>query len=109
MILRYKQYMSGTWTQGAWATTLGWSYASGYEGGWDLNGNPTHMGAMNLFDLEGQWTGVKNLSLTLGAQNIFNSKTDIFVPVSNQFQNGYDATQYDPRGRYVYLTGTYKF
>lgn len=109
VILRYKQYATGTWTQGAWATTLGWSYASGYKAGWDLNGNPTSIGAMNLFDLQVQWTGVKNLSLTLGARNIFNTGPDVFVPVSNQFQSGYDATQYDPLGRFVYLTGTYKF
>ena len=109
VILRYKQYMSGTWTQGAWATTLGWSFADGYRAGWDLNGNPTSIGSMNLFDLQVTWTGVQNLSLTLGAQNIFNTQPDIFVPVSNQFQTGYDPTQYDPRGRFWYLTGTYKF
>ncbi len=109
VILRYKQYMSGTWTQGAWATTLGWSFADGYRAGWDLNGDPTSIGDMNLFDLQVQWTGLKNLALTLGARNIFNTQPDIFVPVSNQFQTGYDASQYDPRGRFWYLTGTYKF
>lgn len=109
VVLRYKQYASGTWTQGAWATTLGWSYATGYRAGWDLNGNPTSIGSQNLFDLQVQWTGVKNLSLALGARNIFDTQPDIFVPVSNQFQTGYDPTQYDPRGRFVYLTGTFKF
>ena len=29
--------------------------------------------------------------------------------LSNQFQSGYDPSQYDPRGRFVYLTGTFKF
>jgi iron complex outermembrane receptor protein len=109
VVLRYKQYMSGTWTQGAWATTLGWSYASGYDAGWDLNGNPTSIGSMNLFDLQVAWTGVKNLSLALGVNNLFGTDPDIFVPVSNQFQTGYDASQYDPRGRFIYLTGTFKF
>jgi iron complex outermembrane receptor protein len=31
------------------------------------------------------------------------------VNVSNAFQSGYDPSQYDPRGRFVYLTGTFKF
>ena len=109
VVLRYKQYMSGTWTQGAWATTLGWSYASGYDAGWDLNGTPTSIGSMNLFDLQVAWTGVKNLNLALGVNNLFGTDPDIFVPVSNQFQSGYDANQYDPRGRFIYLTGTFKF
>ncbi len=109
VVLRYKQYASATWTQGAWATTLGWSYRNGYNAGWDLNGNPTSIGSENLFDLQVQWKGVKNLSVTLGARNIFNTQPDIFVPASNQFQQGYDANNYDPRGRFVYLTGTYKF
>ena len=109
VILRYKQYASATWTQGAWASTLGWSYRTGYHAGWDLNGNPTSINAESLFDLQVQWTGLKNLSLTAGLNNIFDTKPDIFVPVSNQFQSGYDANNYDPRGRFFYLTGTYKF
>jgi len=56
------------------------------------------------------WTGIKNLSVTLGARNIFNQSTpDFFIPASNQFQTGYDASQYDPRGRFVYMTASYKF
>ena len=109
VVLRYKQYASATWTQGAWATTLGWAYRTGYHAGWDLNGDPTSIGRESLFDLQVAWTGIKNLNLALGGRNIFNTGPDIFVPVSNQFQSGYDANNYDPRGRFVYLTGTYKF
>jgi len=29
--------------------------------------------------------------------------------VSNQFQSGYDITQYDPRGRVIYVNASYKF
>jgi hypothetical protein len=31
------------------------------------------------------------------------------VYTSNQFQSGYDPSQYDPRGRFIYLTGTLRF
>jgi iron complex outermembrane receptor protein len=47
--------------------------------------------------------------LTLGARNILDTQPDTFVNVSNAFQSGYDPSQYDARGRFVYLTGTFKF
>ncbi len=109
VILRYKQYASATWTQGDWATTLGNNYATGYHAGWDLNGNPTRIGSMSLWDLQVAYTGFKNTMLTLGARNILDTQPDTFVNVSNAFQSGYDPSQYDPRGRFVYLTGTFKF
>ncbi len=33
LILRYKQYMAATWQQGDWATTVGNSFATGYNAG----------------------------------------------------------------------------
>jgi len=109
VVLRYKQYLSGTWTQGPWATTLGNNFALGYHAGWDLNDNPTSMPKLSLWDLQVAYSGVKNLSVALGARNLFNTQPAIYVPVSNQFQAGYDITQYDARGRFVYLTAAYKF
>lgn len=55
------------------------------------------------------WSGLKNTVLTLGARNLFDKQPAIYVPVSNQFQAGYDISQYDPRGRFIYLTGTFTF
>ena len=42
------------------------------------------------------------MSLAIGARNIFDKNPDIFVPVSNQFQAGYDINQYDARARFIY-------
>jgi iron complex outermembrane receptor protein len=109
VVLRYKQYLAATWQQGAWATTLGNQYARGYHAGWDLNGNPTEMPSLSLWDLQVAYSGFKNTVLTLGARNIFDEQPAIFVNNSNAFQSGYDPTQYDPRGRFVYLTGTFTF
>jgi len=109
VVIRYKQYVTATWTQGNWAATLGNSYASGYHAGWDLNGNPTQIGAMSLWDLQVAYSGFKNVVLTLGARNLFDKQPDTFVSVSNAFQSGYDSSQYDPRGRFVYLTGSFRF
>jgi iron complex outermembrane recepter protein len=110
VVLRYKQYLSATWTQGDWATTIGNEFATGYWAGWDLNDSPTHMPSQTLWDLQVAWSGVKNAVITLGARNIFDKQPAIFVsPGGIQFQSGFDISQYDPRGRFVYLTGTYKF
>lgn len=109
VVLRYKQYFTATWTQGDWATTLASSYATGYYGGWDLDGNPTHMPSLTLWDMQVAYTGFKDVVLTLGGRNIFDKQPAFYVYASNQFQSGYDPSQYDPRGRFIYLTGTLKF
>jgi iron complex outermembrane recepter protein len=109
VVLRYKQYLSATWAQEDWAVTLGNSYATGYHAGWDLDGNPTSIGAMSLWDLQFAYTGIKNTVLTIGGRNIFDKQPDVFVNSGNGFQSGYDPSQYDPRGRILYVTGTFKF
>jgi iron complex outermembrane recepter protein len=109
VILRYKQYLSATWSQGDWLSTLANSYATGYRAGNDLNDNPTHVDAVSLWDLQVAYTGFKNAVITLGARNIFDTDPPLYVPASQQFMAGYDPTQWDPRGRFVYLTGTLKF
>jgi iron complex outermembrane receptor protein len=109
VVLRYKQYLSGTWTQGAWSTTLGNEYASGYAAGWDLNDNPTYMPSLSLWNLQVAYTGFKNTVLTLGSRNVFDKQPATFVSVSNAFQSGYDSSQYDPRGRVVFVSGAFKF
>ena len=109
VVLRYKQYLSGTWTQGDWITTLANQYATKYQAGYDFDGNPTFMPSLSLWDLQVAYTGIKNAVLTIGGRNIFDKQPAFYVPASNQFQVGYDPSQYDPRGRFVYLTGTYKF
>ncbi|HRH87620.1 MAG TPA: TonB-dependent receptor [Rubrivivax sp.] len=109
VVLRYKQYLSGTWTQGDWSTTLANRYATGYYAGWDLNGTPTRQPSQTLWDLQVAYAGFKNAVITLGGRNILDKQPSPFVYVSNQFQSGYDPGQYDPRGRFVYLTGTLRF
>ena len=53
---------------------------------------------MSLFDVQGSYTGIKNLTLTLGVKNVF----DTNPPATNQrisFQAGYDPQVYDARAR----------
>ncbi|MES2073736.1 MAG: TonB-dependent receptor [Pseudomonadota bacterium] len=109
VILRWKHSLAGTWTYGPWATTLIQNYSTGYEAGHDLDNNRTFMPSQSIYDANVQFKGVKNLTLGLGVKNLLDKKPAIFVPASNQFQAGFDINQYDPRGRFVYVTAAYKF
>ncbi|WP_229258844.1 TonB-dependent receptor [Duganella flavida] len=110
VILRWKHQLAGTWSFGAWSTTLVQNYRTGYQVGHDLNDNKVFISSESIYDANLSYKGIKNLTLALGVKNLFDKKPDpIGTPVTNQFQAGYDINQYDPRGRYVYLTAGYKF
>jgi iron complex outermembrane receptor protein len=109
IVLRWKHSLSGTWTRGNWATTLTQNYYTRYEVGHDLNDNRVFVAPQTLWDGNVLYKGVKNLSVGFGVRNLFDKEPPIFVPVSNQFQSGFDIHQYDPRGRFVYLNLGYKF
>lgn len=109
IVLRWKHALSTTWSQGPWAVTLTQNFTKRYEAGHDLNDDRTFIPSYALYDLNVNWKGWKSLTLNAGVRNLFNKEPAIFVPVSNQFQNGYDINQYDPRGRFVYVSANYTF
>jgi len=106
---RWKSYLSLTWDQGPWSSTLANTYQTSYtDQQVDLDGNLRTVGSLSLWDLQGSYTGFKNLKLTLGVKNLF----DTNPPVSNQqstFIVGFDPSYYDPRSRFVYGEVTYRF
>lgn len=71
---------------------------------------PRHVGSYETYDLQGAYTGIKNLKLTLGIENVL----DRDPPYTNAggqnfFQAGYDPGYADPRGRFYYGSVTYTF
>jgi iron complex outermembrane recepter protein len=106
---RWKQYVSATWDQGPWSATLANTYQLAYiDQQTDLDGNNRSVGSLSLWDLQGSYTGFKNVKLTLGVKNLF----DRDPPVSNQqstFIVGFDPSYYDPRARFVYGSVSYRF
>ena len=103
-IFRWQHVLSGTWNLDSWSSTLVQRYKSGYA---DQTG-PNHVGSYSLFDLSVTWTGVKNLTLTAGISNLFDTEP----PLSNQtttFQRGYDPRFTDPIGRAFMFRAGYKF
>lgn len=110
VILRWKHRLSATYTTGPWAVTLAQNFYTGYRtGDRQIDGEQHSVGDQAIYDLAVTYTGIKNLRLGLGVKNLMDKNPPIFVPVSNQFQGGYDITQYDPRARTVFLAANYKF
>ena len=109
MILRWKHSLSAGYSTNAWSATLTQRFYKGYETAPDLDGNPFFVKSQALYDLVGSYTGFKNLKLSVGVRNLFDKDPPIFINNGSQFQSGYDVYQYDPRGRFVYVSGTYKF
>jgi iron complex outermembrane recepter protein len=106
---RWKSYAALTWEYGPWSATLANTYQSQYiDVNQDVNGDLRRVGSMSLWDLQGSYTGFKNLTLTLGVKNLW----DTNPPFTNSlltFQSGYDPSYYDPRARFLYGSVRYAF
>jgi iron complex outermembrane recepter protein len=111
VVLRWKHALTGTYSTGAWAFTATQNFAAGYEAGRNaIDNDRNFIPSFSTYDANITYTGIKNLRLAIGARNLFDKNPPgVFTPVSNQFQGGYDITQYDPRGRFVYVAAGYKF
>jgi iron complex outermembrane receptor protein len=111
VILRWKHTLAATYSTDSWGVTLQQNFTSRYETGLrQIDGERNWIGSQSLYDANVTYTGIKGLRLALGVKNLFDKNPNgVFVPVSNQFQAGYDVTQYDARARYVYLSAGYKF
>ena len=110
VIPRWKHYASLTWDLEPWSATLANTYQTSYvdQNPIDADGTPRTVGSLSLWDLQGSYTGFRDWRLALGVKNLF----DRDPPVSNQltsFISGFDPSYYDPRGRFVYASVSYRF
>jgi iron complex outermembrane receptor protein len=109
VIPRWKHALQFGYQYGPWQGTLIQNYYRSYQTGCDLNGDKNFTGNQATWDLQFAWTGYKGLRLALGVKNLFDEDPPLFIPTSNQFQTGYDITMYDPRGRFLYGSVSWKF
>jgi iron complex outermembrane recepter protein len=103
-VFRYQHSLSGTFTSGAWSTTLAQRFKSSYVD----QGGESKVKSYSVVDLSVSWTGIKNLTLRGGITNLL----DKDPPVSAQattFQRGYDPRFTDPIGRAFIASVNYKF
>ena len=106
---RFKSYAALNWEFGPWAATLGNTYQTSYvDVQTDPDGNLRRVGSMSLWDLQGSYTGFRNVTLTLGVKNLMDQNP----PLTNSnltFQAGYDPSYYDARARFIYGSIRYAF
>jgi len=104
---RWKHYATLDWQQGPWSATLAQRFQSGYRdsnvdrGGKPLPIDPRTVSSYSLWDLQARSTGIRNVTLALGVQNL----ADRAPPFTNQVytrQFGYDPVYGDPLGRTFY-------
>ncbi|WP_230427359.1 TonB-dependent receptor [Collimonas humicola] len=88
------------------SSTLSWYYTGGYK--IDQNSLqddfPAAVAHNSTFDWTLSYKGIRDLTLRLGVQNLFNQKPS-WDPSSPYF----DITQGDPRGRFFTVGANYKF
>lgn len=99
---RWKSYLPITWEYGPWTATIANTYQDSYtDVNLDPNGNTRKVGSMSIWDIQGSYTGFKNVTLTLGVKNVLGTNP----PLTNSnltFQSGYDPSYFDPRGAFYY-------
>jgi iron complex outermembrane receptor protein len=115
-VSRWRHHASIDWSGGPWAATLSQTFQYGYREP-DLTscdqfrGNCTadrRVGSYSVWDVQVRYTGLRNITLALGARNAF----DRAPPLTNQngtFQVGIDPNYADPRGRMFFGSMRYAF
>ncbi len=95
-----------TWDYRDVSSTLSWYYTGGYKIDEDRREDdfPSGVASNSTLDLSVAYTGFKNTTLTLSAQNLLNQKPswDASAPY-------FDSSLYSPIGRFVTLGASYKF
>ena len=105
VVTRWRHVAMGTYTTGPWEATVVDNFQKSYD---DVPGNlapagtaPRTVGSYDTWDLQGAYTGIRNLRLVLGVKNIFDTDPP-YTNLGGQFAAGYDITYSDVRGRFVY-------
>ena len=103
-IFRWQHAATAVWNMGAWTVGAVSRYKSGY-----VDQDPVNtVDSYATVDAYLTWAGMKNVSLTVGINNL----TDRDPPYSNQgevFQANYDPRFSDPTGRKYYARASYQF
>jgi iron complex outermembrane receptor protein len=103
-VFRWQHVLSLTWNTGPWSTILSQRYKTGYTD----QGGESEVDDYLIHDASLTWSGVKNLQLTFGINNLFDKDPPRTVQVTT-FQRGYDPRFTDPLGRTYMLRAAYKF
>jgi iron complex outermembrane receptor protein len=117
LYLRWKHSATFSVSRGDWSGLLSNTYASGYKdqlpnggiGAPPVGFNPK-VGSYTVFGLSATYTGIKNMTLTAGVQNLFDRDPPFTAHnVDDVVGAGWDPRVADPRGRAYTFSVKYKF
>jgi iron complex outermembrane receptor protein len=98
-----------TWDHGPWSSTLSNTWQSSHNDFLSKDALlPRTVSSYSLRNLEGSYSGVKNLVIRGGINNLLDTNPQ-HTNSTQFFQQGYDPTYAIPGGRCFYLAMTYKF
>lgn len=115
--LRWKHTATLTVAKGDWSTLFKQGYASGYADQVPNGGKGTPPAGFDprvkhyaKYDLSATYTGIKNATITVGIQNLFDTDPPFTAHnVDEVVGAGWDPRVADPRGRSLSLSMKYKF
>ncbi|MGZ3181764.1 MAG: TonB-dependent receptor [Telluria sp.] len=112
VVLRWKHNASVDYQLGAWDASLAQNYQKAYT---DVLANhapagstPRKVDAYQTFDAQVTYTGIKDTRLTVGVKNL-TDRDPPYTNLTSNFLGGYDVSYGDPRGRFFYVSATYRF
>ena len=113
IIFKWRHSLEGNWTYGAFRLALTQNYQSSYNDAARADSqtgtDAVHIKAFETFDIQGAYAGIKGVTLRLGVKNFTNRLPPQTIMLGQYFQTGYDPSYYDPHGRFVYGSASYKF
>jgi iron complex outermembrane recepter protein len=104
---RWRGTGSLNWVTGPWSTTVAANYRKSFQQFYgQAFGLPfDRVGSHTTWDLNVQYTGIRNVTLAVGGTNIFNREP----PFSDQQWSGYADAIDSPRGGFYYVQANYRF
>jgi len=112
VVFRWRHTAGINWNKGPWAVSLQQIYTTGYR---DQNGVNVvdayanhQVSSYTRYNMSGTYTGFKNITLTAGIKNLFNTNPPA-SNVTDNFQYGYDARYGDVIGRAFFVRANYQF
>jgi iron complex outermembrane receptor protein len=105
---RWKHVLSVTWHYGtAWHTTLSQRYNTGFTDQTPRTGSTiTKTPALSMFNTNLRYTGIKDTTLSVGVNNMFNKWPPI---TADSTYNGYITSMADVMGRTFRISAEHKF
>jgi iron complex outermembrane receptor protein len=101
---RWKHNANISYSYGPWQANLNQLFVNGYQDA----GEERNVGSYSIWGLNGSYTGFKNLTLTVGVRNLFDTDPP-YTRQDQAFQVGYDPSLTDPAGRFWWGSIKYAF